>query len=119
MSFHRNGGKHSKLKTSFLFTIHYVLTHVLASKRKNVPIGSTLFEMGLISLDQLKNVLHDQSGYDLVSAEQLVNQKKFVNILPEDFIRANKVIPISSDGKTLVLGVVKPINKNGANMKNS
>ncbi len=80
-----------------------------ASKRKNVPIGSTLFEMGLISLDQLKNVLHDQSGYDLVSTEQLVDQKKFVNILPEDFIRANKVIPISSDGKTLVLGVVKPI----------
>ena len=80
-----------------------------ASKRKNVPIGSTLFEMGLISLDQLKNVLHDQSGYDLVSSEQLVEQKKFVNILPEDFIRANRVIPISSDGKTLVLGVVKPI----------
>lgn len=80
-----------------------------AAKRKNVPIGSTLFEMGLISLDQLKSVLHDQSGYDIVSADQLVDQKKFVNILPEDFIRANRVIPISSDGKTLVLGVVKPI----------
>jgi len=80
-----------------------------ASKRKGVPIGSTLFEMGLISLDQLKSVLHDQSGFDIVSEDQLVNQKKFVNILPEDFIRANSVIPISSDGKTLVLGVVKPI----------
>lgn len=79
------------------------------AKRKNVPIGSTLFEMGLISLDQLKSVLHDQSGYDIVSSDQLVDQKKFVNILPEDFIRANRVIPISSDGKTLVLGVVKPI----------
>jgi type IV pilus assembly protein PilB len=78
-------------------------------KKKGVPIGSMLYEMGLISLDQLKSVLHDQSGYDLVSAAQLVNQKKFVNILPEDFIRANSVIPISSDGKTLVLGVVKPI----------
>lgn len=80
-----------------------------ASKRKNVPIGSTLFEMGLVSLDQLKEVLHDQTGYDLVTADQLVDQKKFVNILPEDFIRANSVIPISSDGKTLILGVVKPI----------
>lgn len=80
-----------------------------AAKRKNVPIGSTLFEMGLLSLDQLKAALHDQTGYELVSADQLVNQKKFVNILPEDFIRANSVIPISSDGKTLILGVVKPI----------
>ena len=80
-----------------------------AAKRSGTPIGSQLFEMGLISLDDLKSVLHDQSGYDLVTANQLVDQKKYVNILPEDFIRANSVIPISSDGKTLVLGVVKPI----------
>lgn len=79
------------------------------SKRTGVPIGSMLFEMGSISLEQLKDVLHDQTGYELVSADQLVEQKKFVNILPEDFIKANSVIPISSDGKTLVLGVVKPL----------
>ena len=81
------------------------------SKRKGVPIGSMLFEMGIITLDQLKEVLHTQTGYDLVSADQLVNQKKFVNILPEDFIKANSVIPITSDGKTLVIGVVKPITQ--------
>ncbi len=81
------------------------------SKRKGVPIGSMLFEMGVITLDQLKEVLHTQTGYELVSADQLVNQKKFVNILPEDFIKANSVIPISSDGKTLVIGVVKPISQ--------
>ena len=79
------------------------------SKRKGIPIGSMLFEMGLISLEQLKEVLHTQTGYELVSADQLANQKKFVNILPEDFVKANSVIPISSDGKTLILGVVKPI----------
>lgn len=79
------------------------------SKRKGIPIGSTLFEMGLITLDQLKDVLHSQTGYDMVSADQLSGQKKFVNILPEDFIKTNSVIPISSDGKTLILGVVKPI----------
>ena len=79
------------------------------SKRKGIPIGSMLFEMGIITLEQLKAALHDQTGYDLVSADQLANQKKFINILPEDFIKANSVIPISSDGKTLVLGVVKPM----------
>lgn len=79
------------------------------SKRKGVPIGSMLFEMGLISLDQLKTVLHDQTGFEIASADQLVEQKKFVNILPEDFIKANSVIPISSDGKILLLGVVKPL----------
>ncbi len=82
-----------------------------SSKRKNVPIGSTLFEMGLITLDQLKEVLHNQSGYNIVTADQLANQKNFVNILPEDFIKANSVIPVSSDGKTLTVGVVKPIEQ--------
>ena len=82
-----------------------------SSKRKNVPIGSTLFEMGLITLDQLKEVLHNQSGYNIVTADQLANQKNFVNILPEDFIKANSVIPVSSDGKTLTIGVVKPIEQ--------
>jgi type IV pilus assembly protein PilB len=79
------------------------------AKRKNMPIGSTLFLDHLITLEQLKAALHEQSGYDVVTADQLVNQKKFVNILPEDFIRSNNVIPISSDGKTLLLGVIKPI----------
>ena len=74
-----------------------------------MPIGSTLFKLGFISLDQLKSILHLQTGFDMVSNEQLAKQDKFVNILPEDFIKENKVIPISSDGKTLTLGVVKPV----------
>lgn len=39
----------------------------------------------------------------------LQGQEKFVKILPEDFIKNNKIIPISSDGKTLILGVVTPV----------
>ena len=41
------------------------------SKRTGVPIGSMLFELGSISLEQLKDVLHDQTGYELVSADHL------------------------------------------------
>ena len=86
-----------------------LLQALAESKRQKMPIGSTLFKLGFISLDQLKSILHDQTGFDLVSNEQLAKQEKYVNILPEDFIRANKVIPISSDGKILTLGVTKPL----------
>ncbi len=107
------GGSHGKLGEMLvakgIVSEVNLMKALAASKRKNTPIGSTLFEMGLVSLDQLKSVLHDQTGYDMVTADQLVEQKKFVNILPEDFIRSNRVIPISSDGKNLILGVVKPI----------
>lgn len=81
------------------------------SKRKNVPIGSMLYEMGVISLEQLKKALHSQTGLDVVSSDQLSDQKKFINILPEDFIKANSVIPVSTDGKTLIVGVVKPLKQ--------
>ena len=85
-----------------------LLQALAESKRQKIPIGSTLFKLGFISLDQLKEILHLQTGYDLVTSEQLASQEKFIKILPEDFIKNNKIIPISSDGKTLILGVVTP-----------
>ncbi len=92
-----------------LITDVQLMDALAESKKRGIPIGSMLYEMGFISLEQLKEVLHLQTGLNLVTAEQLAEQKKFVNILPEDFIKANSVIPISSDGKTLTLGVTKPI----------
>lgn len=86
-----------------------LLQALAESKRQKEPIGSTLFKLGFISLEHLKEILHLQTGYDLVTPEQLAQQDKFVNLLPEDFIKTNKIIPISSDGKTIILGVVKPV----------
>lgn len=86
-----------------------LLQALAESKRQKIPIGSTLFKLGFITLDQLKEILHLQTGYDLVTPEQLASQNKFIKILPEDFIKTNKIIPISSDGKTLILGVVTPV----------
>lgn len=86
-----------------------LLQALAESKRQKIPIGSTLFKLGFITLDQLKEILHLQTGYDLVTSEQLASQEKFIKILPEDFIKNNKIIPISSDGKTLIFGVVTPV----------
>uniref|UniRef100_UPI00402909A8 GspE/PulE family protein n=1 Tax=Candidatus Scatousia sp. TaxID=3085663 RepID=UPI00402909A8 len=86
-----------------------LLQALAESKRNKTPIGSMLFKLGFISLDQLKEILHIQTGFDVVTATQLASQAKYVNILPEDFIKTNRVIPISSDGKTLMLGAVTPV----------
>ena len=77
--------------------------------RTHTPIGSMLYEMGFISLDQLKKVLNEQTGFELVSTEQLSKQNDVIDILPEEFIKTNSVLPISSDGRTLTVGVVKPL----------
>lgn len=112
-SFSASSGKQIKLGELLVqkgyITDVQLLQALAESKRQKTPIGSTLFKLGFISLDQLKEILHMQTGFDLVTPEQLASQDKFVKILPEDFIRANKVIPISSDGKTLILGVITPV----------
>lgn len=86
-----------------------LLQALAESKRQKSPIGSTLFKLGFVTLNQLKEILHMQTGFDLVTPEQLANQHNFINLLPEDFIKTNKILPISSDGKTLILGVVEPV----------
>ena len=86
-----------------------LLQALAESKRLKMPIGSTLFKLGFITLQQLKEMLHAQTGFEIVSNEQLAKQDKFISMLPEDFIKTNKVVPISSDGKTLLLGVVTPL----------
>ena len=86
-----------------------LLQALAESKRNKTPIGSMLFKLGFITLEQLKEILHMQTGFDVVTSSQLAAQSKYVGILPEDFIKSNKVIPISSDGKTLMLGAVTPV----------
>ena len=106
----RNKAKLGELLIQKGYITDVQLLQALAeSKRLKTPIGSTLFKLGFISLEQLKAILHQQTGFDIVSSEQLARQNKFINILPEDFIKTNKVIPISSDGKTLSVGVIKPL----------
>ena len=78
------------------------------SKKMGMPLGSTLYTLGFITLDQLKNALHQQSGIEVATNEMLRNQDKYITMLPEDFIKSNKVIPLSSDGKTIKLGMVDP-----------
>lgn len=86
-----------------------LLQALAESKRNKTPIGSMLFKLGFITLEQLKEILHMQTGFEVVTSSQLASQSKYIGILPEDFIKSHRLIPISSDGKTLLLGVVTPV----------
>lgn len=90
-----------------LITESQLVEALSESKRQRMPLGSMLYKLGFISMEQLKDTLQQQ-GFDTVDTDQLKIQEKVVNILPEDFIKANQVIPISSDGRNLVVGMVNP-----------
>lgn len=84
------------------------------AKNKRINIGSTLFQMGLISLEQLKEALHEQTGYDVVTTAQLSNPNlnDYIKFLEPEFIIYHRVIPIYTDDRNIIIGVVKPLSQN-------
>lgn len=85
------------------------LTIALAeAKVLDVPLGSVLVKLGFVTIRQLKEALGAQMGLKLASAEQLRALPTAISVLPEDFVRVNRVIPLSMTDKTLVVGMVNP-----------
>lgn len=88
---------------------------LVEAKKTSLPVGAILVQKGYISINDLKAALSEQQGFEPVNTEQLKIDENILNILPEDFIKLNQVIPLSFDGKTLVVGMVNPNEKNVIN----
>ena len=85
------------------------LTIALAeAKVLDVPLGSVLVKLGFVTIKQLKEALGAQMGLKLASADQLKALPAAISVLPEDFVKVNRVIPLSMTDKTLVVGMVNP-----------
>ncbi|MFH0702541.1 MAG: ATPase, T2SS/T4P/T4SS family [bacterium] len=88
------------------------LTQALTeSKQSGTPIGSVLVKLGFITIEQLREALSKQQGLAHVEAKDLKVEANVIKLLPEDFIKDNKAVPISTDGKTIVVGMVNPNDK--------
>ena len=85
------------------------------SKANGVPLGSALVEKGYISTDALKHALQEQLDKEAVDSSELQVQPSVLELLPVDFIKANKVIPLASDGKCITVGMVNPNDKKTLN----
>ena len=78
------------------------------SKAQGIPLGSVLVKMGFVTIKDLKEALGAQMGLKYATAEQLKALPTAISILPEDFVKINKVIPLSMTEKSLVVGMVNP-----------
>ena len=81
------------------------------SQVKKEPIGSTLVRMNLLTVEQLKEVLSEQQGIEAVSEKQLKFSDTLFKLFPREFMEENKIVPISSDGRTVIVGMVNPTDK--------
>ena len=98
-----------------MITDEQLLEALTQCKKTGTPIGSMLVSLGFITVEQLKEALSYQQGYSHVTAAQLNISEGVIKILPEDFIKENKLIPLSSDGRFLDIGMVNPDNKKALN----
>ncbi len=78
------------------------------SKSQGIPLGSILVKMGIVTIKDIKEALGAQMGLKYATAEQLKVLPTAISILPEEFVKLNKVIPLSMTDKTLVVGMVNP-----------
>lgn len=84
---------------------------LIESKSQGVPLGSILVKMGIVTIKDIKEALGAQMGLKYATAEQLKALPTAISILPEEFVKLNKVIPLSMTDKTLVVGMVNPNDK--------
>ena len=84
---------------------------LIAAKKEDVPLGTLLIQRGMITIEQLKEALSAQQGYEAVSTNELRISENVISMLPEDFIKINKVLPIAYSKDSFVVGMVNPNDK--------
>ena len=65
----------------------------------------------MVKIKDLKEALGAQMGFEYATAEQLKAMPTAISVLPEEFVKINKVIPLSMTDKSLVVGMVNPSDK--------
>ena len=98
-----------------LVTKDQIFNALVQSKKEGKPLGTVLVEQNIVPLEELKKALTAQQGYEAVTTEQLNVPDAVLSMLPEEFIKTSKVIPISYDDKVLVVGMVNPNDKRAIN----
>ena len=94
---------------SGLITENQLSMALVEAKALDVPLGSALVKLNYVSIEDLKDALSIQQGVQMATEEEIKAEgDNASSILPEVFIRTNKVIPISSKNNKLVIGMVNP-----------
>ena len=81
------------------------------SRAQGIPLGSVLVKLGFVTIKDLKEALGAQMGLQYATTAQLKALPTAISVLPEDFVKTNKVIPLSMTDKSLVIGMVNPNDK--------
>ena len=72
-------------------------------KRQNVPIGRLLVQLGFVSEDVIRDVMAHTTGQQSIDLAQVIIDAEALRLVPEEFARRNRVLPIAFDAETRLL----------------
>jgi type IV pilus assembly protein PilB len=82
------------------------LQQALSQNYMDKKVGEVLISMNMITEDQLTESLAEQAGVDFLKSDQiLVADEKACRLVSEDFAKANRLIPISIEGNTVLVAM--------------
>ncbi|MGB9667241.1 MAG: GspE/PulE family protein, partial [Candidatus Cryosericum sp.] len=79
-------------------------------KRTGNKLGQILVERGLVSPSVLGRVLEDQLDIPYVHVDERDVDPAALNLLPEEFIKVNHILPYKLDGERLSILTIAPLN---------
>ena len=88
-----------------LLTLDQLRIVLTEQKRKNIPIGRLLVQFGFVTEDVIRDVMARTAGQDTIDLGGVVIDPAALALVPEDFARRNRVLPVALDaeGRTLTL----------------
>lgn len=85
-------------------------TALIEQKRIKEKLGETLVKLGYISNDEILPILASHIGVPSIRIEKENLDIKLVELLSDDFIRKNQVIPIRKENNKLLVAMADPTN---------
>ncbi len=79
-------------------------------KLKGVSLSSALIELGSLLEDDLLSFLHKRYGLPSINLDDMELQPKLVELIGQEFMHKNQVVPVRRSGSTLYLAMVDPFD---------
>lgn len=83
---------------------------LLEQQKTGISLGQILIDRGLITPNILGEILSTQLGIEYKKVSEIYISPDSINLIPENIIKDKKVFPIKKENETLEIAILPPIN---------
>ena len=91
-----------------LITTDQLAIALAEQRRSNVPIGRLLVRLGFVTETAIRDIMARTIGHDSIDLTQVVADPEALRMVPQEFARRNRVLPIAYEPAEHVLTIATP-----------